>query len=100
MKYIKLFESKIKKYKVGDYVLIDVEKINRQNIKDHLSEEENYPDGEKAKIINDTPVDYDYKIIFDTNRDYNISEDEIIRYLSEDEILNFETNLTAKKYNI
>jgi hypothetical protein len=99
MKHIKTFEGKILKYDVGDYVYV-----------------EGYPSGildNFAKIYRTNKFikaygRWDYQVdFFDYYNNYHegiygthIDEDDIDRKMTEDEISEFESKITATKYNL
>jgi len=101
MKYLKYFESELK-YEIGDYILLNLDKIYSNNERDYNIEEEDQPDDSMAKIIGVDEDDDKFKfgIIFYTDREYRIREDEIERRLTPEEIEEFETKKSALKYNL
>lgn len=123
MRYLKLFENLEQeyvkpKYNEGDYVLIDVSKIS---IDLNTSFDTMAKVFGKNWIHNDQPVyihnyentnsKYPYEVLtykydFDTPMKYqpnnytSVSEDEIIRKLTPEEIEEFEAKKASVKYNL
>lgn len=86
MKHLKRFENIIK-YKVGDYVLI------------HGKEFQSGRDT-PAKIVREFEWGDDFEHMYD-NGGISVSEPEYFkRYLTPEEIEDFETKINKKKYNI
>ena len=102
MKYLKTYESKPKKanYKIGDYVLLDMNKIKENN--GNLDIKSVIPPIDFGKIVDmeDMTRDFPYGIEYDNNDDDDIiyvKEEEIIRKLTSKEI---EVLTDVKKYNL
>jgi len=99
MKFIKKFEmyDEEQKYNVGDYILIDIDKINIYNKRHGYND----PDDDLAIIIiYDTHEELPYTIKFYNKSQYSIREDEIVRLLTPDEIEQFKIKRDIKKYNL
>lgn len=116
MRYLKLFEMYETfggQYNVGDYILIDVSKVNTdwdimekvfgKNWRDNDQPVYIYKYEPKAKYCYDVLT---YKYDFDTPMEYqpnnytSVSEDEIIRKLTLEEIEEFEAKKASVKYNL
>jgi len=96
MKYLKTYEDRNRRYKKGDYVLVDVEKIIKKtgNLISDLKQE-------PTKIIKVYHHHiYSFLVQFDNGDNFNISYDEIIRNLTPIEIKEFELKQDANKYNL
>ena len=118
MKYIKFFENNIVKYKVDDYVLLDLEAMKREseerrkemelrgafdwNDTDEDEDTEFYKDDYKyGKIYMVIDRDYNpYRVRFYDGVIYDVTEDNIIRLLNDDEIEEYESKKEALKYNL
>ena len=100
MKHLKNVEDTVKslKYKEGDYILLDVEKIKENNIKF------GYKDiiyDNCGEIYAAYPTEkYPYVVLYYNDNQIQIIEDEIIRLLNQDEINDFLIKKEAKKYNL
>lgn len=98
MKYIKKFENNNIEYQEGDYVLLDTDKIIK-----NLKKNENSPDDKYSMIkyrLNNFEG-YDYAVIFfnsEYNTTYEVTQDEIIRLMTLDEIDIFDEK--KKLFNI
>jgi len=101
MKYLKAFETKNLKYKKGDYVLLDLEEIDKENIRTASQE---VPDSNLGLIVSLDTGDknvYPYTIKSpDSKRDHRFREEEIIRHLTQSEINEFDLTSISKQYNI
>ena len=98
MKYIKQYENIDNKYKVGDYVLLDIEEIERENIR---TASQDVPISELGLIIDiDLNINYPYIIKSISNKTCRIREVEIIRLLTPSEIDKFELTPISNKYNL
>jgi hypothetical protein len=87
MKYIKKFEAITDNYKVGDYVLISGK---------YLQSKTDQP----VKIVRELEWK-EFVYMYDDGREgVPAQRKEIIRYLTPDEINDFETELNLKKFNI
>ena len=92
MKYIKTFEeNNTLKYKVGDYILIDIEKLKKKYKKWNVH---GFPE-KQAKIIAANSIDDKQPYIVPLF--FFLQEDEIIRLLSPKEIKEYELNIEIKK---
>jgi len=103
MKYIKTYEEnkKYPKYNVGDYVLLSIKKIDKNNIKYGNDDPISIPDDSLAQIVGiDFNVDYPYTSKFYNNREFDLKPNEIIRLLTPEEIEEFEMKKEANKYNL
>ena len=121
MKHLKLFEEiPIKyrpetKYKVGDYIFINIDAVKKHNNYKSFYEDEGFiPFGKiidiDYKLVgnNKTLHPYTVVVIFeDVSRPQNqglqlmcLREDEISRLLTQDEIDNYESKKEAFKYNL
>jgi len=98
----KLFEDeKIPIFNIEDYVLLDLDEMDKHNIEVKFNlDNHNYIDN-MAKItrLNDAMY-YLYHIEFYDGNQVNVREDEIIRLLTKDEIEEYETKKSALKYNL
>ena len=108
MKHLKTFEKKVQKilkYNINDYILLDINEILRKNEEDSIA---GIPPDNLAKIekiLDDTEHDRDgdwfpYDIIFFNNQKLTVRPEEIIRKLTEDEILKYESKKQGMKYNL
>ena len=100
MKYIKPFDI-INKYKIGDYILIDLTQLEHDQV--HLIKTgEKLPEDYGMTIISDFDESevYPYSVTFYTGEEDFIKDDEIIRKLTPSEIEKFKTKIEANKYNI
>jgi len=116
MKYLKHFESidtkldttnNIVDYKVGDYILLDVEKINKQN---NILGISTAIDESMAKITSfvldefiKNNEGYPYGIEFYNGKKQNvhyIKYEEILRKLNKSEIEEFDAKKDSLKYNL
>ncbi|MCK9417738.1 hypothetical protein M0Q97_13930 [Candidatus Dojkabacteria bacterium] len=83
------------KYKIGDYVLLDLDEIKKNNVSENFKmilPHDNY-----AKIIEIGNMKYPYFVkIYDDMVFFN-NESEIIRLLTPEEIIDFESKIN--KYN-
>ena len=107
MKYIKKFEygNEITtfKYEIGDYVLLDIDKIIDNNLKanqDWIP----FKFVQILDIVTDGSIHvFPYQVDFEGNEDGNycyVKEDEIIRKLAPDEIEEYKMIKNSNKYNI
>jgi len=101
MKYLKEFEASDEKYTDGDYILLDLDKILIDNKEMDLDHNPIY---DKA-LINDDCDDgeYPYSIEFYNGEDPEfryVSEEEIKRKLTPEEIEEFKMMSTANNYNL
>lgn len=109
MKYLKTFEKKFQKklkYNVNDYILIDIDEILRKNKEESIAGSPPDNLAKIEKILNDTPGKdregdwFPYDIIFFNNQNITIRPEEIIRKLTDDEILEYESKKQGTKYNL
>ena len=110
MKYLKTFEESIicgitYKYDVGDYVLLNKEEMDKNDLEDN-NQPHNLQDN-KAKIIeirikddDDQPYPFPYSVETYDNKICAIKDTEIIRKLTDDEIEKYKIKKLSKKYNI
>ena len=102
MKYIKTFEN-IVRYKIGDYVLLDMDEIIEHNKK--IKNEDDIP-FKFSKIINmnsyliSFPYGVGYKPDEEDEEPCFVRKEEIIRKLSPEEIDEYEAIKNSKKYNL
>ena len=97
MKHIKKYENKYpsSKYKVDDYVLVDLNKISG-NPPDFTNTE-----GIKAKIFKiNIYKEYPYSIRYGNDELFAVDESEISRKLTLEEIEDYEIEMQTKKYNL
>ena len=102
MKYIKKYEfggeiNKNKKYEIGDYVVIDLNKIERDNPYDDI------PPYKYCIIFDDDTIDeefFDYFAKFYDNFTFYINDNEIERYMTTQEIEEFKIKKDTNKYNL
>jgi len=114
MKYLKKYENLEKpKYKVGDYVLLDVEEMTTDIDCINIVFGKNWRESDiKVYIFDyDTNNNWPYyvtqfldmpdlKILADSEKFTSVSENEIKRKLTPEEIEIFKIELDAKKYNL
>jgi len=95
MKYIKTFESIVKfKIEVGQYILVN-EYLPMTPV-----EYKKHPD-KKGKIVSiKYDVTFPYRVLYDDNTINSIQFDKIIRYLTDEEIDEYESKINANKFNI
>jgi len=103
MKYLKNFEyNKIPEYNIGDYILIDVDKVIANNKTDGYE----LDIIDKYGLISYEPTEFDdkflYSVAFYNYKDelYGIFSDEIIRKMNKDEIDEYNNKKDALKFNI
>lgn len=107
MKYIKNFESKKHKYKIGDWVFVNLE-LNIEEEKfsgsGEIIETEYLPGGDLCYIVDffiNLPEELDYSKHGDDNSTrYIVTQSEIERLLNEKEIEIVKIKKAAKKYNL
>jgi len=103
MKHLKIFEDLYKFYNVGDFVYLDLIKINKNsNIYEFIDKT---PTSPLAKIIECEPdFDYPYAVEIPSNHNdcfnFDVAKDEILRLLTDDEIKDYNLKVTANKYNL
>jgi hypothetical protein len=92
MKYIKYFESKIEElaFKVGDYVILDLAKIN---LADGINLTNKYCIINYAKKSETSDYWYDVEPIDKSYEEMSVIENEILRVMTPEEII-------LNKYNI
>ena len=103
MKYIKTYEEnkKFPKYNIGNYVLLSIKKINKNNIQYGNNDPISIPDDSLAQIIGiNINDDYPYTSKFYNDREFDLKPNEIIRLLIPEEIEEFEMKKAANKYNL
>ena len=84
MKYIKTYEDKTEQHKVGDYVCINF-----------------HNDEFNTKIIEMINIDiWNHVVLTSDGTKYNVSEDEIVRYLTSEEIEQYNLEKAKFKYNL
>jgi len=109
MKYIKTFEKVIYPllYKEGDYVLLDTEKINKNNKSNNYTDQNiNYDN--RFGIINTQEFDDSFPFPYlvktyaagEDEEGLNTSDSEIVRLMTPEEIKNFKIKIDANKFNI
>jgi hypothetical protein len=93
MKHLKTYEQNIFLYETGDYVLLDIDK---------LSKEDYTTDDGLARIvdISKRTTWFPYLVEFDNNCSIYIEEDKIIRLLTPKEIEDFKIKQALNKYNL
>lgn len=98
MKYLKKFEAqRTLKYKVGDYILLDMDKVRQEN-KEHGFIK--VPDDVIGKIILISSGYYPYLYETYTTNTFMSRDFEIIRKLTTEEISEYEIKKTAGNYNL
>jgi hypothetical protein len=97
VKYIKSFESFPFKYDIDDYVLLDLDEVNKEW--DIVDSDGNYVIDNLVVIV-DKHVNFYYEVKFPSNDILHVKEKAIKRLLTIKEIEEFETKKSAKKYNI
>ena len=104
----KIFENQTFEPTIGDYVLLDIDEMNKHNIgmNFNLSEQE-YPDNLGKLIDFNTPDNhssgdkiYFYHIEFHNGKEVYVRREEMIRFLTPDEIEEYEMKKEVIKYNI
>jgi len=102
MKYIKTFEKLVfpRLYKRGDYVLLDINKIEGDNVNNFNLDPSDLPESDIAKITNFKYKHYEYVVAFYSGKKFNISEDEIIRKLTDEEVKKYLARNLGKRYNM
>ena len=94
--------------KVGDYVLLDMDEMNKHNVEKMFQIDKDYPDNMfLITMLNDgngedPDIDYVYFYhgSFYDGYKVNIRKEEIIRPLTDNEIEEYETKKLAKRYNV
>jgi len=103
MKYLKYFETDDNehKYKIGDYVLLDLEEIDRENV-EHGYSQESAPDGDSGEIfqIQNNISGYPYEIRLYNGKMFLALDKEIKRTLTSEEIKEYEIKKDVNKYNL
>jgi hypothetical protein len=109
MKYLKNFEKLHEnKYKVGDYILINIDFIKKHNFYNTFYSDFTVPFGRITDVDYILFNPYTVSIIYENAPMPDRSgidamclrDDEIIRHLTPDEIDEFESKKTALKYNL
>lgn len=107
MKYLKKFENS-RKYQIGDYIKPDIDQIRRNNGETDSRYDANYKDfPEKAQIIDyDDRNNYPYSVKYNNNSCNNaeicnnLSYNEIDRFLTPEEIKDYELDIVSQSYNL
>ena len=97
MNYIKTFESMLKPYKIGDYIIINVNSIDVKNIL--LGNVDEYANVAKIILLEDSRS-YPFRIKFYNDYDFNVNESEILRLATEDENNEYHAKKEMNKYNL
>ena len=94
----KLFEKVT--YKTGDYILIDVEEVKRNNEENLVAGD--VPDSMGKIFTIDRKMDknYPYHVEFINNQILQLRPIEILRKLTPDEIAEYEAKKETIKYNL
>ena len=120
MRYLKYFENHEKDYKdyeVGDYVLLDLESMKREaeqlrkkmelrgafdwSDTDEEDEEFYKEDYRYGRIYMAIDRDYNpYRVRFSDGVIYDVTRENIIRFLNDEEIEEYESKVDAIKYNL
>ncbi len=96
MKYLKQFEDYFQEYNVGDYVLLNLDEVNKEwKIVDNNG---NFIIDDTA-IIEAALIDY-YEIKFSDDDTLHVKEKCIKRLLTPEEINKFNLKKDTKKYNL
>jgi hypothetical protein len=92
---------------IGDYILLDIDEMNKHNnLKYHSNT--NYPDdmvlvtdlnNGDGEVLEPDYV-YFYRVEFYDGHEVNVRKEEIIRLLTKEEIEEFESKKIAIKYNL
>ena len=100
MKYIKTYEELEYKYKIGDYVLLDIDAIVGKNIFNNNLDPKDIPKEDKGEIsLINKDLFYEYTVkLF--NDECGVDNDEIIRKLTPEEIEEYEIKKASLKYNL
>ena len=97
MKYLDYF----KKYKIGDYVLLNMEYIDKENKYQDNESQEFHPVHTIGKIESyNKEDDYPFHIIFHDNTDFYADDLEIKRKATKQEIEEYKLKKISSKYNI
>lgn len=104
MKYIKKFEA-ITNYEVSDYILLDIDKIkdNNKNASSYYEPIDNMAIITAVHNYQDAPLWYVYDIEFYNGKDLDfnsITDEEIKRKLTTEEIEKFNLKVKTNKYNL
>lgn len=102
MKYLKRFENTSNKYKVGDYVLFDLEKFMKWCNSNNTVDRGDITEHNLGKIVeyNEKEPDYPYHIEFSDGKIEQTNMSELIRFLTPNEIEEYESMKSANKYNL
>ena len=106
MKYIKTYEKyNSSHYEKGDYVILNIDEINTNNEIDGrtiVGEEPYKPINNMALVtkFNISNEDYPYIVKFYNDDQTNVGEDEILRKMTPEEILEFNIKKEGVKYNL
>ena len=95
MKYLKYFESK-KIYKLNSYVLVNLEDIN--DPESHGLPTTKYTSGQISKCIDDD--NFPYEVTITNGKKFQFHENEVVRYLTPEEIKKYKLESQTLKYNI
>jgi len=95
MKHLKLFDNTTHKYNIGEYVLLDLDKIRSENIRTNSKDE---PKNNVAVIVNiSNRSDYPYSVKSDDGSICLVAETEILKVISKEE---YKDILNLQKYNL
>ena len=97
MKHLKLFEEVNSKYQVGDYI----EFIDKDKIRNNTITEESIVSWGKVTKVEKLDVIY-YQVMMNDRFYTTVSQNEnlITRKLTDEEIIQFESEIEAEKYNL
>ena len=104
MKYLKTYEEISVKYKVGDYVYLNINKIEDELEMNFLDYNEDYfiPEDPLFKIyyVDSRDENFTYNGQFFDGNEFNCNDSDILRFSTPAEIEEFEEKKAALKYNI
>ena len=103
MKHIKTYEENKSRYNIGDIVILNLDKMRRNNIANGYNDNASIIDS-VAEIIDDTtdvkgPL-FDYEISYYNDESTSIYYDEIEGLASKDEVKRFKLKNDSNKYNL
>lgn len=102
IKSFKIFENLLK-YSEGDYVLINLKKVQDQCEMMFLDTDDYFvPDYDKVKIVfkNSTDENFPYICKFPNGKYFGFHDDDIIRKLTDEEIQEYGVKKGENKFNI
>jgi len=103
MKHLKTYENQgllAESLKIGDYIFVDLSNFNDNYIIDNDLPSDYLHQPAKITVILDNRHEFPYEVKFKNESITQLNDEEIIRKLTDIEVEEFETHLTAKKYNL